>query len=84
MWANLACWRVLAPVLILALAASEARAQRGQEAGLSGTVTDQTGAVLAAVKLTVSSPQLIGGPRSPSPMRSGSTTSRCFHRAPTR
>jgi len=63
MCANRACWRVLAPVLILALAASEARAQRGQEAGLSGTVTDQTGAVLAGVKLTVSSPQLIGGPR---------------------
>lgn len=36
-------------------------AQRGQDAGLVGTVRDGSGAVLASAKVTVASPQLIGG-----------------------
>ena len=52
----------MAAVLTLICTASDASAQRGQSARLNGTVTDETGAVLAGVKLTASSPQLIGGP----------------------
>jgi hypothetical protein len=63
MRAHQACRRVLAAVLLLTLAASEARAQRGQGAGLTGSITDETGGVLAGVTLTITSPQLIGGPR---------------------
>jgi hypothetical protein len=39
-------------------------AQRGQDAGLVGTVRDSSGAVLSGATVTVSSPQLIGGPHS--------------------
>ena len=38
-------------------------AQRGQDAGLVGTIRDGTGAVLTEVTVTVSSAQLIGQPR---------------------
>ena len=55
--------RVVAGALLIVLAAANAAAQRGQEAGLGGTITDATGAVLAGVQVTVSSPQLIGGPQ---------------------
>ena len=55
--------RVAAGALLIVLAAANAAAQRGQEAGLGGTITDATGAVLAGVQVTVSSPQLIGGPQ---------------------
>ena len=36
-------------------------AQRGQDAGLVGTVRDASGGVLAGATVTVSSPELIGG-----------------------
>src|SRR5262245_64755673 len=45
------------------LAPENALAQQGQTATLSGTVTDSSGAALAEVTLTVSSPSLIGGAR---------------------
>src|SRR5262245_66217883 len=51
-----------AVTLLIALAVSDASAQRGQQASLDGTVTDATGAALAGVQLTIRSPQLIGGP----------------------
>ena len=56
-------FRVVAGALLISVAASAAAAQRGQQSGLGGTVTDATGAVLAGVQLTISSPQLIGGPQ---------------------
>ena len=40
-----------------------ALAQRGQDAGLVGTVRDALGAVLNAATVTVASPQLIGEPQ---------------------
>ena len=55
--------RVVAGALLIVLVAANAAAQRGQEVGLGGTITDATGAVLAGVQVTVSSPQLIGGPQ---------------------
>src|SRR5262245_25952462 len=39
-------------------------AQRGQDAGVAGTVRDELGAVARGATVTVSSPQLIGGPQS--------------------
>ena len=63
MGANQAGCRLLAVVLIFACPPSYAAAQLGQDASLTGTITDDTGAVLAGAKLTTSSPQLIGGPR---------------------
>jgi len=38
-------------------------AQRGQDAGLVGTVRDSSGALVSGAALTVSSPHLIGGPQ---------------------
>jgi hypothetical protein len=55
-------FRMGAAAVLIALAASDASAQRGQQASLGGTVTDATGAALAGVQLTIRSPQLIGGP----------------------
>ena len=46
------------------LAPANVRAQRGQQASLTGTVTDDTGGVLPGARVTISSPQLIGGARS--------------------
>ena len=63
MCANQAGCGLLAAVLIFACTPSFAAAQLGQDAGLTGTITDDTGAVLAGATLTTSSPQLIGGPR---------------------
>jgi len=63
MGANTAGCRVLAAVLIFASTPPYAAAQLGQGASLTGTITDETGAVLPGAKLTTSSPQLIGGPR---------------------
>ena len=57
-------FRVVAGAVLFSVVAADAAAQRGQQAGLGGTVTDATGAVLAGVQLTISSPQLIGGPQS--------------------
>ena len=56
-------FRVAASALLIGVGASQAGAQRGQQASLGGTVTDETGAVLTGVQLTVRSPQLIGGPQ---------------------
>ena len=44
-----------------ALAGCRAFAQRGQDAGLVGTVRDGSGAAVAGATLSASSPQLIGG-----------------------
>lgn len=54
--------RTGAASLFIVLVASDVSAQRGQHTSLAGTVTDATGAVLAGVRLTIRSPQLIGGP----------------------
>jgi Carboxypeptidase regulatory-like domain len=51
----------LAAVLVAILSPIAASAQRGQDAGLVGTIRDTSGAVLVAANVTVSSPQLIGG-----------------------
>jgi len=50
-------------VLVATLWSAAAFAQRGQDAGLTGRIHDRTGAVLAGARVTVSSPQLIGGPQ---------------------
>jgi outer membrane receptor protein involved in Fe transport len=55
--------RAITVALFVWVTTSDAAAQRGQQAGLGGTVTDATGAVLAGVQLTITSPQLIGGPQ---------------------
>lgn len=54
---------IAAGLMLLLLLGSDAFAQRGQTASLAGTVKDTSGAVLAGVTLTASSPQLIGGPQ---------------------
>jgi hypothetical protein len=51
---------VVAIALLIPVAAS---AQRGSDAGLVGTIRDSAGAVVPDAIVTVSSPQLIGGPR---------------------
>jgi carboxypeptidase family protein len=53
----------LCTCVFVAALESTAAAQLGQTATLSGAVTDTTGASVADVTLTVSSPQLIGGAR---------------------
>ncbi len=57
---------VIAVVVVVAgmLDPAVVRAQRGQQASLAGTVTDDTGAVLPGARVTISSPELIGGARS--------------------
>jgi len=50
-------------LLMALLPPGSAVAQRGQDAGLVGTVHDATGAVLNGVTVTASSPQLIGHPQ---------------------
>lgn len=53
----------LATVLVAILSPIAASAQRGQDAGLVGTLRDTSGAVLTGATVAVSSPQLIGQPQ---------------------
>jgi hypothetical protein len=53
----------IATLLVTILSPVAASAQRGQDAGLVGTLRDTSGAVLAGATVTVSSPQLIGQPQ---------------------
>ena len=55
---------IVAVILSGMLAPAFVLAQRGQQASLTGQVTDDTGAVLPGARVTISSPQLIGGARS--------------------
>ena len=63
MRARLSSQFAIAAGLLMAFLSSDAFAQNGQTASLAGTVKDASGAVLPEVTLTVSSPQLIGGPQ---------------------
>jgi hypothetical protein len=56
--------RLLALLAVATAMPAPIFAQRGQDAGLVGTVRDSSGAVLSGATVTVSSPQLIGGPQS--------------------
>jgi hypothetical protein len=56
----------LATLLISCAWPALAFAQRGQEAGLVGTVRDPSGATLKDVRVTVSSPRMMGGSQSTS------------------
>lgn len=68
--------RCLAKMVVVMLWPVCAFAQRGQDAGLVGTVRDTSGAVLAGASVTVSSPQLIGG------SQAASTDPNGFYRFP--
>ena len=55
--------RPLLIALVLWTTTAAASAQEGQTGSISGTVRDDSGAVLANAVVTASSPQLIGGPQ---------------------